>query len=204
MNIIEDSELNYAEYLLKNGFIQEPKNCKCGKTSFFIQYDGNSKTSKCIFRCKNYHCKNRIPIRVNSFFAEYPKLKLKLVTEIIKGFMSENNAKATFNYLKDQLKIEISLEKVQSVYHSIRKVIAKYYDIIYQSEILGEENENGFYSVDESDFCNDLDGNKQWVLGIINNFNKDFRIEISKNRNSDTLRSFICKYVHKGITIVSD
>lgn len=43
--------------------------------------------------------------------------------------MSENNAKATFNYLKDQLKIEISLEKVQSVYHSIRKVIAKYYDI---------------------------------------------------------------------------
>ena len=53
-------------------------------------------------------------------------------------------------------------------------------------------------------FCDNLEGNKQWVLGIINNFNKDFRIEITKNRNTDTLKSFICKYVHKGNTIVLD
>ena len=81
--------------------------------------------------------------------------------------------------------------------------MTKYYDIIYQSEIMGEENTNGFYCVDESDFCNDFEGNKQWVLEIIDNFNKDSRMEITNDRNSETLKTFIGKYVCKGNTMVA-
>ena len=35
--------------------------------------------------------------------------------------MSENNATITFNHLKNNLKLEISLDKIQSIYNSIRK-----------------------------------------------------------------------------------
>ena len=36
---IEGSKFNYTEYLVKKSFINEPKYCKCGKSSFSIQYD---------------------------------------------------------------------------------------------------------------------------------------------------------------------
>jgi hypothetical protein len=53
--------------------------------------------------------------------------------------------------------------------------------IVYASKPLGELNSGRYYSVDESLFNHIVD--KQiWVLGIINNVTKNFRLEASLNR----------------------
>ena len=82
-----EDELKFAQKLLKLGYIKPPKKCKCNGDRFIIQYDSNSKTSHCIYRCQIYKCKNRIPIRTNSFFEDFPKLTLRAVCEIIKSFL---------------------------------------------------------------------------------------------------------------------
>ena len=42
-------------------------------------------------------------------------------------------------------------------------------------------------------------------MGIINNQDKnEFRLEVTTNRNSDTLKLFVEKYIGKGNNIVSD
>ena len=40
-------------------------------------------------------------------------------------------------------------------------------------------------------FCNDVNKDQLWVLGVCDNKTKDFRIEVCKNRNASTLKHFI-------------
>jgi len=48
------------------------------------------------------------------------------------------------------------------------------------------------------------DGAQVWVLGIINNKKKNFVIQPSKFRDSNTLNNFIKEYIKPGNTIVHD
>ena len=60
-----------------------------------------------------------------------------------------------------------------------------------------------FFSVDESLFVHS--NNKQvWILGIIDNTNKDFRLDGTFNRDTASLKNFISKYVKIGNTIITD
>ena len=85
----------------------------------------------------------------------------------------------------------------------MRKIISKYFKIIYQSELLGPLNGNGYYSVDES-LINHYQGHQVWLLGIRDNNNKDFRVEGSFKRDTRTMEAFITNYVEKGNHIVTD
>ena len=85
----------------------------------------------------------------------FPKIKFWLISEIIKSFLNELNAKDCYNKLKNDYNQSISLISVQKIYTEIRKVFLKYYNILYQSEILGEKDYNGKYSIDESLFSTD-------------------------------------------------
>ena len=173
-------------------------------SEFQIQNDANSKTSKCIFRCLNNKCRNRISIRINSFFALFPKIKLRVISEIIKSFLNENNAQTCFNNLKKELNQSISLETINNIYGEIRNVIGKYYNILYQSEILGEKDAHRNFSVDESLFCHNQNGEDIWVLGIVDNISKDFRLEITNQWNQQVLKKFITTYVETGNTIITE
>ena len=124
---IEENEKTYAEFLYYNGYIREPKKCSCGGTAFSIQYDNTSKTSNCIFRCKNNKCRSRHSIRSNSFYSLFPKIKLRLISEIIKSFLNELNPKECYYKLKNDYNQSISLISVQEIYTEIRKVFLKYY-----------------------------------------------------------------------------
>ena len=75
--------------------------------------------------------------------------------------------------------------------------------IVYETEFLGEENENAFFLVDESLFGH-INDNQFWLLGIINNETRDFLVEFSDSRSSDALKSFISKHVKKGNNISTD
>jgi len=77
----------------------------------------------------------------------------------------------------------------------IRNIIAKYYYIEYQSEILGPKDFNNKYSVDERLISHTKNGEQIWVLGIIDNLSKDFRLDLSLNRNQQILKKYILKKI---------
>ena len=60
---------------------------------------------------------------------------------------------------------------------------------------LGLENKNEKFSAKKENV---------WVLGIINNFTKEFRLECSIKRDEFSLTKFIKKFEEKGNTIISD
>ena len=41
-------------------------------------------------------------------------------------------------------------------------------------------------------------GEAVWILGIINNTNKDFRLEIANSRDTNTIKAFISRHFKKG------
>ena len=56
--------------------------------------------------------------------------------------------------------------------------------------------------MDESLFCSDGNQIQIWVLGIIDNITKQYRLDISYHRNATILKTFITKYVERGNTII--
>ena len=204
MNNIEDSETSFAQMLFDRGYISGPKVCSSGNTKFSIQNDKYSKISKCVFRCKNQKCKFRHSIRINSFYALFPKTKLRLVSEIINNFLEGKNASKCYDNLKYELKVSISLVTVQTIYAEIRNVITKYLNISYQSEPFAEKNEHKICSIDESLFVTDQTNNQIWVIGAIDNLTKDFRIDIAFRRNQNVLKTFITQYIEEDNKLITD
>ena len=85
----------------------------------------------------------------------------------------------------------------------MRKIICKYIKIVYQSETLKNNNDNNYYSVDES-LINHYNGKQVWLIGICNNITKDFRIEASYKRDTEVLKEFINMYAEKNSFIITD
>ena len=75
--------------------------------------------------------------------------------------------------------------------------------ILYASESISSKNKNEFFSMDES-LINHKKGRQIWLLGVINNQSKEFRIEGTFNRDASTIAKFIQNYIEKGNTIVFD
>ena len=77
-------------------------------------------------------------------------------------------------------------------------------NILYQSEILGEKEHNGKFSIDESLFSTDEENRQIWVIEAIDNITKDFRINVSFNRNVEILKAFLSRYIKTGNSIIAD
>ena len=69
--------------------------------------------------------------------------------------------------------------------------------------MLDKEKKNDFFAVDESLF-GQVDGNQFWMIGIINNKDRDFQIEPTFTWNIADLKNFISKYVAKGNSICTN
>ena len=63
---------------------------------------------------------------------------------------------------------------------------------------MGEKDEGKYFSIDES-LISHLGGKQVWFLGIIDNSEKDFRLEAPFKRDESTNKAFITKFVEKGI-----
>ena len=63
--------------------------------------------------------RNRLPIRTNSFCNKFPKLTLRIVSEVIKCFLRELNGSVCYKYIKEELNQSISLETVEKIYNEI-------------------------------------------------------------------------------------
>ena len=77
----QDWEFEYANMLPGRG------QCECGYTEFSIKIYKNLKTSGVVFRCINSKCRKRYPIRINSFFSSFPRVRLDPCLEIVKTFI---------------------------------------------------------------------------------------------------------------------
>ena len=204
MDNIEEGELNFAKMLYDRGYIIGPKMCSCGNKNFVIQYDKYSKISNSIFRCKNPNCKYKYSIRKNSFYSLFPKMELRLVSEIIKAFIQGINASKCYEILKYEKNVSVSLVAVKNVFSGIRNVISKYFNIQYQSELLGDIDQQKIFSIDESMFVTDANNNQIWVIGAVDNVTKDFRVDISFKRNEAVLKEFIMTHIERGNKLITD
>ena len=63
----------------------------------------------------------------------------------------------------------------------------------YQTDLLGELNQREYFPVDEGLYSHNK-GKQFWILGIINNTNKDFRLEGAFNLDSAILEKFYKKF----------
>ena len=100
-------------------------------------------------------------------------MKLKLVSEIVKSFIEGLNVSKCHDKLKNEINAEVSLVAVKNVYSAIRNVIFKYYNILYQSELLGEKDKHLVFSVDKIMFVADANNNQIWLIGPVDNISKD-------------------------------
>ena len=166
----------------------------CGKGKISINKYTKGKKANICFRCMSYKCKKMIPIRQNSFFEEFNKIRIEECLEVVKCLFALNlNAKKAFKFLNEEKFIKLSLTQIRNIYHKIRETIYYYYLLEYEIEDFGLENQNHHFSLDESMFCHDLNGRQIWVLGMIENETKSFRVVCSYNRDANVIKSFIEK-----------
>lgn len=114
--------------------------------------------------------------------------------------MFRKKFKKTVEYIK---KIKVSQWLVNLAFKEFRNVIYKYLAVTYQVDLLGPDNQGGFFSVDESLFGHRKNSQIR-IIGIIETSSKNFRFEGSILRNGETLKKFITKLVKKSNTIISD
>ena len=74
----------------------------------------------------------------------------------------------------------------------------------YSSVVVGRENENKYYSADESLFTHDVKCQQIWLIGFTDNNTKDFHIVVTKIRDATTLETFIKRMIPVGNNIVTD
>ena len=89
-----------------------------------------------------------------------------MISEIIKSFMRELNGKKCNDLIKNELNESITIRTIEKVY---------------------KRNAHKNFSFDESLFCTDKEQNKIFVLGIVDNISKDFRLDIAFERNQNKL-----------------
>ena len=198
------AEIDYAKALYSKGVLPGPIVCSCKSKSFKIYYDKQYKTNPMSFTCANPKCRKKFPIIINSFFSKFAKQKLKLTSEIMKIFLDfDYNATKAYKYITNELNINCNKALIRKIYKEMRDTISKYLLIDYESGYLCSPNDNKYYSVDESNIIT-ISSTHIWLLGIIDNQNKQFRLTHTLKRDAVTLKNFIEKHVPRGNRIVTD
>lgn len=180
--------------------------CICSSKIFSIQNDSSYKISQCLFRWSNSQCRKKFRIRINFIYDFFPYSTLRLISQIINCFICRNlNAQEAVNYLINEKHIEpVSANLLTKVYDRLRDIITNNLYIVYETELLGQENEGGYYSVDESLFGH-TNGTQAWLLGTVNSLNHEkFRMDFSENRDINSIKHFITKYDQKSNDICID
>ena len=102
-------------------------------------------------------------------------------------------------YLTEELNIQCNKNLIRKVFKEMRTAISKYIVIDYESRYLGDLNDNKYFSVDESNILT-IGATHIWLLGIIDNQIKYFRLTPTLNRDTFTLKNFIEK-IWQEVTI---
>lgn len=193
------------EYYINKKLIIPPEQCICRNKRINVNKFTRNKNNGFCFRCTRKTCKKIIPLTKGSFFEEYKLKSISEILEIFKCFFDfKFNVHEAFNYLTNTKKLVVSETFIRNVYDKIRKYIYYYYIIEYSTEKFGEENEQKYYAIDECLFSHDVNRNQLWVIGLIETTNKDFRLVLARNRDADTIKTFVERTIPIGNCLVTD
>lgn len=194
----------WLEYFIKI-FVMVPSICYlCGNTKITV-YQNNSLANPFIGRCTNCHCRKYYYLRDKTFFSLFPKTIVSTILYIMKLWILEKkNAVEIYHKIKIEApNLNLSLDKIREILMKLRYFIAHYLKDTYILEDISQPNEFHHFAIDESDFTK-IDGSILWVIGIINTHNKLLRLQLSFNRDAETMKKIISCHVKPGNIIVSD
>ncbi len=103
--------------------------------------------------------------------------------------------------MKETKEINVTKRTVSLAFKELRDIIYKYLTLVYHTEILGDINSKRYFAADEP-LLGHPANIQIWILGIIETSTKKFHIEGTFQRNTDTLKKFISKFVKSGNTII--
>ena len=82
--------------------------------------------------------------------------------------IKEFNFAKAYEFLNSEKNYVVSTRTIRKIYNKLRDLIINYLNVVYHSELLGEENKNGYFAVEESLFGH-VESKQFWLLEIINN-----------------------------------
>ena len=127
---------------------QGPIKCSCGATYYIIQQDSSNHTSLCAFRCPNWKCRRKFPIRINSFYASFnyiPLTVLTVVSKVIYCFLcNQFNAEKALNFINSNINYNTSKNVIYKIYSSMRSIIYRYMRFVYEKNLLLKKMEMVF------------------------------------------------------------
>ena len=156
-----DIDEKLINQMIEKEYLKVPEVCSCGNKKINLNKLKSNKNTKFCLRCTKYNCKKIYPLRENSLFSKFKYNKFKECFEILKCFIDfKFNVNEAFNYSNNTAHLNINKRNISNFYYEIRKVIYEYYVIEYNSEEFGTLKGNRYYSVDESLFTHNLNGEK--------------------------------------------
>ena len=95
------SQIEQPRKLFDYGYLLGPISGNCGVNYFKIYSDLSYKVNGCSFRCGNNISRKKYQITINSFYDNFTKQKLIIISEIIKCFIIHDfNATKKYKYIK--------------------------------------------------------------------------------------------------------
>ena len=120
---------------------------------------------------------------------------MAICIEIIKANLClKFNINKTQKYLSQEKNINVSDKIIRKLFHKIRGTLYYYYLIVYNVEEFVVENRREYFSCNESKFTT-LNNELIWLLDMINTETKDFRLVVTKIRDTEKIKAFITRYI---------
>ena len=201
---IPNERIIWKNYLI-GIFILIPEICNICKKGHINLRDNNSIINPFLGKCSNYKCNREFYLRKNTLFEYHRNIPASVLYNILKLWLLEEY---DVTKIASKLKTFYNVEKVDSRFiykfiHNNRILIANYLRTVYALDPLAYKNKFQHIAIDESLFTH-KEGEQVWVVRLINSENNNIRLEIVKNRYSNTLKTIVEKYVGKGNYIISD
>eukprot|EP01022_Parablepharisma_sp_SALTPOND_P034515 TRINITY_DN9204_c0_g1_i1.p1 TRINITY_DN9204_c0_g1~~TRINITY_DN9204_c0_g1_i1.p1 ORF type:complete len:440 (+),score=17.05 TRINITY_DN9204_c0_g1_i1:104-1321(+) len=134
-----------VQWLWSVGILKKQQTC-CGEQ--MKVYSDKDRLDLYYFYCSR--CKRKVNLREGSFFADYTKTPLIILTRLVFFYYADGiNAKDARLKLQEQAGYDMTTKQIKKIYASVRLKILTYYDIIWAQTKIGGKNA---VELDESKF----------------------------------------------------
>ena len=204
-NISLNSERSFWKNYLIGIFIIIPNICEKCKKGHINLRNNESIINPLLGKCSYYKCNKEYFLRSKTIFEYNRNIPASVLYTILKLWLiDEFNVKKITNKLENIYNVnKIDSRFIYKFIQNNRIIISNYLRTVYALDPLAYKNAFQHIPTDESLFTH-TNGEQTWVVGLINSETNQIRLEIVKNRDTETLKSIITKYVGVGNYIVTD
>lgn len=188
-NINLEEERNFWSTNIIGTFIKLPNICIYCNTGKICLRKNSSYINPYLGKCNYYKCNREYYLRKDTIFEKHNKTPCSVIYRILDLWLNDQlNAVKITNKLNSIYKInKTNKVYIMGLLQEFRIYIATYLRDKYCLEPLARENQLAHIAVDESLFTH-LNGIQLWVIGLINIESNDIRLDIVKERDTNTLK----------------